>query len=376
MKLRPALKRFRTQRGLTQQELARLAGVSRQALNEVENGRSVPSTLIALQLARSLGCRVEELFQLDGAEESLRAVLAQPLRGPAGDSLRVVVAQVAGRWVAHRLDPTQRLGDLTLAADAVLVKPGARAGQAAFEPLVDERRLAETLLLAGCDPALGLLTDRAGRDNPGSRNVWLEASSGAALSALARSEVHAAGAHLLEEASGEYNVPFVRSAFAGRAMLLVTVAQIEEGLAVARGNPKRIRGVAQLARKGVRFMNREESAGARRLLDRLLRASGVSAATVDGYDRFAPGHREAAHAVASGAADAAMVTCAVALALGLDFVPLASERFDLAIPKEWIGDRRVTRLLDALASGAFRRELASLGGYSTQRSGAIAAELQ
>jgi putative molybdopterin biosynthesis protein len=158
-------------------------------------------------------------------------------------------------------------------------------------------------------------------------------------------------------------------------MLVVTVAQIEEGLAVRAGNPKGLRGVRDLGRKGVRVVNRDPSAGARRLLDRLLAAEGLRGEAIDGYQREVPGHLDAAHAVASGAADAAVVTCATALALGLDFQPLASERFDLALPKEWLKDPRVARLLDALTSGDFRRELSSIGGYATQRCGSIAAEL-
>jgi putative molybdopterin biosynthesis protein len=157
--------------------------------------------------------------------------------------------------------------------------------------------------------------------------------------------------------------------------VVVTVAQIEEGLAVARGNPRRIRKVAHLAGKSVRFINRDQTAGARRLLDRLLAAEHVEARQIEGYDRVAAGHLEAAAAVATGAADAAVVTCGSALALGLDFIPLASERFDLVIPKDALGDPRVSRLIETLASGEFRRELASIGGYGTRKAGSIAAEL-
>ena len=210
---------------------------------------------------------------------------------------------------------------------------------------------------------------------PGARNVWLEATSGASLAALQRSEVHVAGAHLFDSESGEYNVPFARRLFAGRAMIVVNVAQIEEGLALAPGNPRRIRGVAHLARKGVRLVNRDEDAGARRLLDRLLAKEGLRPSDVEGYRRTAPGHLEAAHAVAHGSADAAVVTCASALALGLEFVPLATERFDLIFPKESLGDWRLARLVDVLSSGQFRRELQSVGGYATRRSGSIVADL-
>ncbi len=375
MKLSATLKRFRVQRGLTQQELARLVGLSRQSLNRIENGSSIPSTVVALQLARAVGSRVEDLFELADAGGGLTATLAQPLRPTSpGASGRVVVGSVAGRWIAHRLDPRQRPRDLTVAADAVLLE-ARRAGQVRLRPLVDPDRLGENLLVAGCDPALGLLADRADRGVPGARNVWLEATSGASLAALQRSEVHVAGAHLFDSESGEYNVPFARRLFAGRAMVVVNVAQIEEGLALAPGNPRRIRGVAHLARKGVRLVNRDEDAGARRLLDRLLAKEGLRPSDVEGYRRTAPGHLEAAHAVAHGSADAAVVTCASALALGLEFVPLATERFDLIFPKESLGDRRLARLVDVLSSGQFRRELQSVGGYATRRSGSIVADL-
>ena len=376
MKLRAAIKRFRVQRGFTQQELARLAGLSRQSLNSIENGSSIPSTAVALQLGHALGCRVEDLFELGDADGELRATLAQPLGSVSSEpSPRVVLGSIGGRWVAHRLDPRQRPRDLMVAADAV-ISSSPKRGQVRLKPLVDAHRLAENLLVGGCDPALGLLADRTERNAPGARNVWLEATSGMALAALERGELHLAGAHLFDQESGEYNVPFVRRAFTGRPMVVVTVAQIEEGLAVLPGNPKRIRGVGQLANKGVRLINRDPSAGARRLLDRLLAAEGVQGRDIEGYERIAPGHLEAASAVATGVADIAVVTCCSALALGLEFIPLASERFDLVLSKEWLSDKRVARLLETLASGEFRRELASLGGYATQRSGAIAAELQ
>jgi molybdate-binding protein/DNA-binding XRE family transcriptional regulator len=368
MNVKPAIKHFRMQRGLTQQELATMSGLSRQSLNQIENGSSVPSTAIALQLARALGCKVEDLFELDDPRE-LRATIAQPLSPSSrNQATRAVVAQVGGRWIAHRLDPRERPYDLTLAADAVL------AGKK-VQPLVDQMRLAENLIVAGCDPALALLANRTDRNAPGSRNVWLQATSGRALESLERSEVHIAGAHLFDDESGEYNVPFVRRSFAGRKMIVVTLAQIEEGLAVPRGNPKKIQRVSHLLRKGVRFINRDESAAARKLLERLLAEEGAAGREIEGYEQIAPGHLEAATAVATGAADAAMVTCGSALALGLDFVPMAVERFDLVVPKEWLSDRRASRLLETLASGEFRRELAAIGGYSAQRSGSIAAEL-
>ncbi|MBS2022951.1 MAG: helix-turn-helix domain-containing protein [Deltaproteobacteria bacterium] len=374
MKLTPRLKRFRTERGLTQQALAVLAGLSRQALNQIENGSAVPSTAVALQLGRALGCRVEELFQLAEPAAQLTAHLAEPLRPTTTTrSQRALVGRVNGRLIAHRLDPQQRPADLSRAADALVTRTKART--CALRPLLPLERLEDTLLLAGCDPALGLLAGRVNQTSPAARTLWLEATSGAALSSLERAELHVAGAHLFDQDSGDYNVPFVQRAFAGRPMVVVTLAQLQEGLCVARSNPKRIRRVADLARADVRLMNRDPSAAARRLLDRLLAREGLSGTDIAGYDTSAPGHLEAAAAVATGAADAAIVTCGTALALDLHFIPLAEERFDLVFPKDALADARVRLLMDTLSSSALRRELDALGGYVTRRSGSIAAEL-
>src|SRR2546430_9168176 len=148
MKLKSAIKPIRAQRGLTQAELARLAGLSRQALNGIENGGAIPSTAIALQLARALGVRVEELFSLGELDGELRATLAQPLRTAATEaSSRAVVGSIGGRWVAHLLDPRQRPRDLTVAADAIVLSAG-KHGHARLKPLVDPHRLEENLLLA------------------------------------------------------------------------------------------------------------------------------------------------------------------------------------------------------------------------------------
>src|SRR5437763_1273314 len=109
------------------------------------------------------------------------------------------------------------------------------------------------------------------------RLCWIAASSDAALKTLARGQAHVAGAHLFDEEAREYNVPFVRRAFGGRSMIVITFAHLEEGFAVARGNPLRIRKPEHIARPGVRFVNREPGAGARRLLDRLLRKARIPA---------------------------------------------------------------------------------------------------
>jgi molybdate-binding protein/DNA-binding XRE family transcriptional regulator len=361
--LESGLRRARQRSGLKQGELAARAGISRQTLSALEAGRAQPSTAIALNLARSLGCRVEDLFWLREEGEVVRSTLAAPPRG----SKRALLGRVAGRWIAHPLRSDDPLSVVT-SADALLARGSLR--------LLRPREAVEAnVLLTGCDPGLAVLSGRVAARWAGQRICWIPASSDAALGTLGKGEAHVAGAHLFDEEAREFNVPFVRRALGGRAAVVVTFAHLEEGFALAPGNPRRIRKPEDIARPGIRFVNREPGAGARRLLDRLLRKAGVPATAVKGYNRVLGGHLQVAQAVAMGAADAGVVARSAAVAHGLHFVPLSHERFDLVFPKEWSSDPRAAQIVETLEGRAFRRELGTLGGYDTRQSGHLVTEL-
>ena len=372
-RLETGLRRARLERGLKQGELAERAGISRQTLSVLESGRGQPATLIALRLARVLGCRVEELFWLRDEGGELIAEVAGPARA-RNSADRALVGSVANRWVAYALSPEDPLA-LTTPADALFVRSQRSGPMVRLRALRPLEALEANVLVGGCDPGLSVLAGRVHDRWPGQRLCWIPVSSDAALQALARGHAHVAGAHLFDEGTGEYNVPFVRRAFGGRPMVVVTFAHFEEGFAVAKGNPLRIRQPEDIARPEVRFVNREPGAGARGLLDRLLRKAKVPSSAVEGYERVLGGHLQVAQAVAMGAADAGIVARSAAIAHGLDFVPLSEERFDLVFPKEWSADVRAGRIVETLEGRAFRRELASLGGYDTRESGHLVTEL-
>lgn len=366
-----ALRRLRARRGLSQRALGDRAGISRQALGALESGRSVPSLPVALRLAASLGASVDELFSLP---EPATAVARLARGAPGAAPGRVLLAEIEGLLVAH---PLRAAGSLAIfaAADGVVERARRRGAEVRIRPLRPRAALRERLLAAGCDPALSLLSGRLSDRAPEARLSWLPSCSRGALAMLARGEVHLAGTHLRDEESGEFNVPAVRAAFPGRAMLVVALARWEQGLAVARGNPLGLRKPEDLARRGVRIVNREAGAGARAQLDAWLRAASVRPEQVAGYRRTAEGHLEVAQAVAGGGADAGVTTRAAAEAHGLSFLPLAQERFDLVLPLESASDPRIDRLLTILRSRAVRRELGSLPGYSAAEAGAPLAEL-
>jgi molybdate-binding protein/DNA-binding XRE family transcriptional regulator len=374
-RLETGLRRARLRSGLKQSELAERAGISRQTLSVLESGRGHPSTEVALHLARVLGCRVEELFWLrdEGGEVTAELASGAELRGAKAE--RALIGSVAGRWVAHPLSPEDPLG-LTTSADALLVRSARADHTVRLRALRTPEALQANVLVAGCDPGLAVLAGRVEDRKPGQRLRWIPVSSDAALKMLGRGHAHVAGAHLFDEEAGEYNLPFVRRAFGGRPMMVVTFAHLEEGFAVARGNPRRIRKPEDIARPEVRLVNREPGAGARRLLDRLLRKARVPPSAIEGYEHLLRGHLEVAQAVALGAADVGVVARSAAIAHGLDFIPLSEERFDLVFPKEWSGDARAGFIVDTLEGRAFRRELASLGGYDTRESGHMVTELK
>src|SRR5262245_22790608 len=280
--------RKRAAAGLRQQELAARVGISRQTLSVLEAGHSVPSTAIALRLARALRCPVEELFWVDQGRASVAVEMAEGPSRPREDA-RVVLASIDGRWVAHRLGPEEQ--SFMIAADGLTFRRGKR-GPDRVTPLEDPRGARDTLLCAGCAPAFAILAARANAGRAGDRVVWLERSSGAALELLARGQIHVAGAHLYDEEAGEFNVPFVPRRLPGRSMLVFNLARWEAGLVVAPGNPRRIRGVRDLARPGIAFVRRQPGAAAQDLIERLLRREGLRSAAVARARLTAHGHME------------------------------------------------------------------------------------
>jgi putative molybdopterin biosynthesis protein len=215
--------------------------------------------------------------------------------------------------------------------------------------------------VAGCAPLLGALAQRVGRRFFDARMTWLSASSQRALALLEGGGVHVAGVHLLDPAAAEDNTRALRQRLPGRRLLVVNLTRWQEGLLVAPGNPKRIRGVQDLLRARLRFARREAGAGATKLVERLLKDAGAPRLALAGV--LASGHEDVARRVQCGAADVGVAIEGVALAAGLDFIPLVEERFDLVVPAELAEAAPVRRVLEALDDPGFRRELAHLPGY-------------
>jgi molybdate-binding protein/DNA-binding XRE family transcriptional regulator len=371
--IRNNLRTTRLRLGLSQQDLATAAGVTRQTVGGVEAGLYAPSALVALRFAKALGCRVEDLFWLDENRATLHAVPAWDV--PRGAPTRLALAQVGGQWIAHPLQAGSAFRTEMVPCDGIGTRD-ADAQELAVELLDDAAGLARTVALAGCTPALSLWARAAERWHPGLRVHWSFANSTEALQRLACGEVHAAGLHLRDPDTGEYNAPFVQQARLRHRVVLINLGVWEEGLVVARGNPKRLSRGGDLAQPGVTIVNRETGAGSRSLLDEALAADGVATESVCGYRKTVYGHVEVAEEVAAGRADAGVTSACVAAAYGLGFVALREARYDLALRAEHLEHEPVRQLLGTLDHRWVRSQLSVLGGYDTTHTGEVVAELK
>jgi molybdate-binding protein/DNA-binding XRE family transcriptional regulator len=360
---------------MQQRDLAAAIGVSRQTLSLIEAGETVPSTEIALGLARELRCRVEDLFSLRSDGQVIEAEFVGEAELGAKDARkrRVSLGWVSNRWVAHPLESEESLALGTPADGIATLSSEKGKGKAKVRPLRDLESLQRNLVVAGCDPALGVLGRHLEERFHGPRLHWIEKASRPALEELALRRVHIAGMHLVGHGKAGDNATAVRDRFGAEAMVLVTLASWEQGF-VSRTEQK-YKSVGDLDRKGTRIIAREPGAGTQELLEHLYRRAG-RAWKHDTPVAIARGHRSVAEMVAKGLGDVGMATRSAAASFGLHFEPLAEARFDLVFPAAIAAQAQVQALLDCLSSARFRQDIAGMTGYQTARTGVAQTEVR
>jgi len=311
----------------------------------------------------------------------MQATITRKLLSPMGEDewVRVTVGRVGERTVAAPLSRGAGVVTSLVRADGIVRIPrfseGVDAGQSVTVELYrDPSEIDRTIVHIGShDLCLDLLAQFLA--DSGRRLTSANAGSLGGLVALRRGEAHLAGSHLLDPATGEYNVAYVKQYLPGVSVVLVTFVHREQGLIVAPGNPKGIKGVADLARPDVRYVNRQHGAGTRILLDYRLGQLGLAPEQVRGYPREEYTHLAVAAAVQSGVADCGLGIAAAARALNLDFILLEQERYDLVIPRAHYESDLLRPLLDLIRGPEFKRAVSELAGYDATHMGEIAAEL-
>jgi putative molybdopterin biosynthesis protein len=366
MDIQNNLAQYRHKRGYTAIALANEIGVTRQTIYAMETGAYMPNTLLALKLAQVLEVQVEDLFRLDDAEMPVHteAVELLPAEQDAQPGLPVQLCDVDDRLVA--VLPAPMAWNLT-PADAVLIEAGKRSGKAKVQLFQDDKQYQKRILIAGCDPGISVLLRHLSRE--GVDAVVAYRNSTQSLDLLQRSLIHVAGSHLRDDATGESNLPAVRKRFPKSSVAVISYAIWQEGIVMGRGNPRSIKGIADMSRKNITIVNREPGSGARLMLDSQLHRAHVEPQAVKGYRNIAAGHLQAAWQVKNGQADCCLATKTAACVFGLDFIPLENERYDLVIHKRNLNHPSVQILMDTLGRSAFRKELEGLGGYNTRVAG-------
>jgi putative molybdopterin biosynthesis protein len=306
-----------------------------------------------------------------------RARVARKLASPMGmdDWVRVRVGRVGGELVATPLPRGAGVLTSLVRADGLLVVPAGLEGHHAGEPV--EIRLLRgvgeidrTILAVGShDLVLDLAASKVRAADPAATLASSNVGSLGGLVALRDGLCHIAGSHLLDPETGAYTLPYVDRVLGGRDVAVVRLVHREQGLIVAPGNPLGLAGIDDLARPGLRYVNRQRGAGTRVLLDHELRRRGIAADAVAGYAREEHTHLAVAATIAAGRADAGLGVLAAARAFGLDFVPVTREPYDLVLAAETLEDPVTEVLWTLLADPAFRAAVEELGGYGTEEMG-------
>ncbi len=311
---------------------------------------------------------------------SIRGKLSRPVASTFGQEefLRVKLGMVNEQYI---VTPVGRgagaLMTLQRADGIVRIPPNAElleAGTTVDVQLLRRKDEIEgTVVCIGShDNTLDILASQLRKRYPGFSLSSSHVGSMGGLTAIRRGEAHIGGTHLLDEETGQYNIPFIKRILGDRPIVLINLVYRQQGLIVPKGNPKNIRSLKDLTRDDIVFINRQRGSGTRLLLDRSLKKLGITPQQIEGYDKEEFTHMGVASAVASGVADVGMGILTAAMALGLEFVPVAEERYDLIVDKNSMLLPQVQALIEIIRKDEeFRQIVQSLGGYDTKEMGNV-----
>ena len=312
--------------------------------------------------------------------EILKANISRQVASTLGQEefLRVKVGKVGDNFIATPVSRGAGLLMSLVRADGFVRIPAMSEGIGAgteidVELMRSKSDIENTIVCIGShDNALDLLANILKKRHPRFSLSSAHVGSMGGLISLKRGEAHLSGTHLLDEETGEYNVPFIKKLLPDRDILLVNLVYREQGLLVLKGNPKNIKGFEDLTRSDVIFVNRQSGAGTRLLTDKCLRELGITPKDVKGYEREEYTHMGVASAVLTGVADTGLAILASARALNLDFIPVAKERYDLAIPRTFFETEMLQHLIKIIREDIeFQDTVIRLGGYDISDMGKV-----
>lgn len=250
------------------------------------------------------------------------------------------------------------------------IETDARAGLK--QARAKQRRIAGALLAAGSnDPVLDILQTAVRAAHPELYIFSANTGSMEGLAALNQGYTDLAWTHLLDPASGDYNIPHLMRCHPALKAVVVNLFHRRVGLLTAPGNPLGLKGIDDLARPGLRIVNRQQGSGIRVLLDQYLHDLKIPHTRIAGYEHEVSTHLAVGLVLLRGEADAGIASVAVSHQLGLPFLPLREERFDMVLSQALFFEKGVQALIDTLRSAAFRTGVRHLGNYDFRDSGKI-----
>ena len=336
------------------------------------------SAIIAMeQFVLPLLARMQGVHLPD--QEQVQAVLAKDLPSPSGieEFRRVVVGRIGSGFVAVPLKKGAGAITTLTRANGILRIDASFEGEKHGRPVVidllaPQAQVERTILCTGShDLCLDLLGDFLRINDPAYPLASTHVGSLGGIMALKQGMCHIAGSHLLDPEDGSYNTTYLRRYLPGRDIRLLTLVHRQQGFIVPKGNPKGITGIRDLFAAGIRFINRQAGSGTRVLLDFELSRHGLDGDDIDGYDQDEYTHMAVAVAVLSGKVDVGLGIKSAANALGLDFVPLVEERYDLLIPGELFETPMIQAVRTVIDMPRFKERVERMGGYSTRATGTL-----
>ena len=313
-------------------------------------------------------------------EEKIQAILSRNLSSTIGvdEFVRVKVGRVGDKYIVSPVGRGAGLLMSVVRADGYIIIPsgseGFSQGQMVDVYLWKEKEeIDNTIVCIGShDNTLDILYNYLRKKYPKISLSSAHVGSMGGLIAIKKGEAHVAGTHLLDETTGEYNIPFIKRLLPEKKVILINLVYRIQGLIVRKGNPKNIKSFEDLVREDIIFINRQAGSGTRLLLDKHLREMGINSSEIKGYENEEYTHMGVAQAVASGRADVGLGILAAAKALDLDFIPITEERYDLLIAKDFLELESVQALLDIIRNDKkFKEAVIALGGYDVRDMGKI-----
>jgi putative molybdopterin biosynthesis protein len=313
---------------------------------------------------------------------SIKAKVKQKIQSKVGMEERIRVnlgyfKEKEWGYVAVPLKKGSGIITSMVRADGILRVPKLLEGfdketEVEVELLRDEEIIKKNILLVGShDNALEILQNELKVKYQDINLLLINVGSLGGLMAMKRGETHITGIHLLDTETGEYNIPFVKKILSDLEVILINLVYREQGLILKRGNPKKINGLEDLIREDVHFINRQRGAGTRVLLDYKLGELNLDKSKIKGYDTEVFTHLAVSAAVKDSSIDVGLGIRASSNVFGLDFIPIAKERYDLVIPKVYYELENIQKVIEIIRGEEFKKKVEALGGYDTSSTGEV-----